>query len=141
MKNVRPTPIPHGLRGVLGAALLLLAVACDQRDRLTFTGPPVPGAGPVTTVYRPAGDTTVPAGPGLVVQGNSRDPDGIDTFYAEVEGGVTTFPPFPGDDSLFIFDLPVTTNGQSGQTITVRLFATDERGNRGDTATRRITVQ
>jgi hypothetical protein len=77
----------------------------------------------------------------VVIQGTSRDPDGIDTFYAEVEGGVTTFPPFPGDDSLFIFDLPVTTNGQSGQTIAVRLFATDELGNRGDTATRRITVQ
>jgi hypothetical protein len=60
---------------------------------------------------------------------------------SEVQGGVTTFPPFPGDDSLFIFDLPVTTNGQSGQTITVRMFATDERGNRGDTAVRRITVQ
>lgn len=124
-----------------GAALALGCFGCTTRERLTFQEPPTGGAGPVTTVYRPAGDTTVPAGPGLVIQGNSRDPDGIDTFYAEVEGGVTTFPPFPGDDSLFIFDLPVTTNGQSGQTITVRMFATDQRGNRGDTAVRRITVQ
>lgn len=135
----RPGVAPR--RAIAGAALLGLLTACTTRERLTFRDPPAGGAGPVTTVYRPAGDTTVPAGPGLVVQGESRDPDGIDTFYAEVEGGVTTFPPFPGNDSLFIFDLPVTTNGQSGQTITVRMFATDERGTRGDTAVRRITVQ
>jgi len=129
---------PRG--AIAGAVLVVWCAGCTTRERLTFRDPP-DGVGPVTTVYRPSGDTTVPAGPGLVVQGNSRDPDGIDTFYAEVVGGVTTFPPFPGDDSLFIFDLPVTTNGQSGQTITVRMFATDGLGNRGDTATRRITVQ
>jgi hypothetical protein len=129
------------VQGLAGAALLAIVTACTTRERLTFGEPPVSGTGPVTTVYRPSGDTTVAAGPALVVQGNSRDPDGIDTLYVEVVGGVTTFPPFPGDDSLFTFDLPVTTNGQAGQTITIRLFATDELGNRGDTVTRRITVQ
>lgn len=132
--------IPPG--GMVAGALLVGSLAgCSTRDRLTFQGPPAGGAGPITTVIRPRGDTTVRAGPGVVIQGISRDPDGIDTFYADVVGGVTTFPPFPGNDSLFIFDLPVTTNNQSGQTITVRLFATDELGDRGDTVTRRITVQ
>lgn len=141
MESRRSAPNRQGLQGVLGAALILAGTACEERERLTFTGPPASGVGPHTVVSRPAADTTVSAGPGVVLQGTARDPDGIDTFYADVQGGVTTFPPFPGNDSLFIFDLPVTTNGQSGQVITVRLFATDELGNRGDTATRRITVQ
>jgi len=141
MKSGRPSPIRQGLQGVLWGALILAGAACGQRERLTFTGPPAFGTGPRTVITRPGADTTVPAGPGVVVSGTSRDPDGIDTFYADIQGGVTTFPPFPGNDSLFIFGLPITTSGQSGQTITVRVFATDGLGNRGDTVTRRITVQ
>lgn len=133
----------HRVACRLGWPLALLAAGgCNTRDRLTFRDPADPGGvGPVTVIDHPAVDTTVQDGPGVRVQGTSRDPQGIDTLYAEVAGGITTFPPFPGTDSLFVFDLPITTFGQSGQVITVRVFATDGDGNRGDTATRQITVQ
>lgn len=116
-------------------------LACATRERLTFGGPVGPGGeGPVITIQRPGRDTSVFEGPGVVVGGVARDPQGVDTFYAEVLGGVTTFPPFPGDDSLFIFDLPITTAGQAGQIIQVRLYATDGDGNRSDSVSRVIIV-
>jgi hypothetical protein len=123
----------------MGAALLVLA--CNTRDRLTFPNPGPTGTGPETVIDHPAGDTTVAAGPGFIVAGFTRDPDQIDTVYFETEGGVTNFPPFVGGDDSIRFALPLTTAGQSGQTITLRVFGTDRLGNRGDTATRQITVQ
>jgi len=117
-------------------------MGCETRDRLSFGRPVEPnGKGPVIVIQRPGRDTTVNAGPAVLLQGTARDPDGVDSFYAEVTGGVTTFPPFLGTDSLFVIDLPITTVGQSGKMIQIRIFATDEAGNRGDTAVRVITVQ
>jgi hypothetical protein len=123
----------------VGAGLLILG--CNTRDRLTFPNPGPIGVGPQTVIDHPAGDTTVTAGPGFIVAGYTRDPDLIDTIYFETEGGVTSFPPFVGGDDSVRFALPLTTAGQSGQTITLRVFGTDLLGNRGDTATRQITVQ
>ena len=127
------------------AALLLpgVGLACSTRDRLTFsgTGPGPVGAGPATVINDPAQDTTVVAGPTAFVSGISTDPDGIDTLYFETVGGLTTFQPAINAGISFRFGLPLTTTGLSGQTITVRVFGTDVLGNRGDTASRQVTVQ
>jgi len=123
----------------VGAAVLVLG--CNTRDRLTFPNPGPAGSGPQTIIDRPTADTSVTAGPGFIVTGFTRDPDWIDTVYFETEGGVTMFPPFVGGDDSIRFALPLTTSGQSGQTITLRVFGTDRLGNRGDTAIRQIAVQ
>ncbi len=123
-----------------GLAALVLG-ACNDRERLTFNEPPPPGGeGPAITIERPGQDTSVIEGPAVVVSGTVRDPEGVDTFYAEVLGGVTTFPPFPGDDSLFLFALPITTAAQGGEIIQVRLYATDMAGNHSDSVSRVIIV-
>jgi len=125
-----------------GSALAAAGVGCNTRDRLVF---PSNGGtdqiGPSTIIDEPSKDTTVLAGPGVFVNGRTLDEDGIDTVYIETEGGVTAFPPFVRAGTAFRFGLPITTNGQAGQTITVRVFGTDLLGNRGDTAIRQITVQ
>jgi hypothetical protein len=77
----------------------------------------------------------------VFVNGRTLDQDGIDTVYVETEGGVTAFAPFVRVGTVFRFGLPITTAGQSGATITVRVFGTDRLGHRGDTAIRQITVQ
>lgn len=125
-----------------GCVLAAAGVGCNTRDRLLFpsNGGTDP-VGPSTVIDDPSADTTVAAGPGVFVNGRSLDEDGIDTLYVETEGGVTAFPPFVDVGTVFRFGLPITTNGQAGQTITVRIFGTDRLGNRGDTATRQITVQ
>ena len=122
-------------------SVVVALYGCGARDRLTFTEPPLPGTGPKTTISQPAqSDTIVPDGPGVFVVGQSRDDDGVETIIVETVGGVTTFPPLLGGDTLEQFALPITTNGQHGQTITVRIYAIDRAGVIGDTAMRRIIV-
>lgn len=116
-------------------------VGCNTRDRLTFPTPGPPGSGPQTIIDRPSGDTTVDAGPGFEAAGYTRDSNGVDTVYFETEGGVTSFPPLVGGGDSVRYVLPLTTNGQEGQMITLRIFGTDVFGVRGDTAIRHITVQ
>lgn len=123
----------------VGATLLVLG--CAPRDRLTFPTSGPPGSGPETIIDRPAVDTTVTAGPGFTVTGYTRDADGLDTTYFETQGGISSFPPFIGGGDSIRFGLPLTTLGQSGQVISVRVFATDLTGVRGDTAIRHVTVQ
>jgi hypothetical protein len=129
----------------LGRPLRLVAigmlVGCGVRERLTAPGTGPVGVGPTTVIDRPTVDTTVAAGPDYVVTGFSKDPDGVDTLYFRTEGGVTSFQPYTGGGDSVRFGLPLTTIRQSGQIITVRVFATDGQGNRGDTAIRRVTVQ
>ena len=133
----------------LGAALALAGgavAACDDRERVTAPGPGPGGGGdeqgPVVTITVPAGDTTVDAGPAVFVVGRVSDPDGVDSLYVESEGGVTNFPPFNHDGGIVMtFGLPFTTNGLSGTAFTVRIFAVDQGGERGDTAQRTITVR
>jgi hypothetical protein len=125
-----------------GSAFLAAGAGCSTRDRLLF---PSNGGtnqvGPSTVIDEPSADTTVTAGPGVFVNGRTLDEDGIDTIYVETEGGITAFPPFVRVQTPYRFGLPITTNGLAGATITVRVFGTDRLGNRGDTATRQITVQ
>lgn len=125
-----------------GCLALTAAAACNERDRLTFPTPGGPGGdGPATVIDVPAGDTTVGDTLPLFVTGYTTDEDGVDTVYFEIDGGVSNFQPFVGSSDSVRFGLPLTTAGQAGEFITVRVFGTDERGNRGDTAIRVITVE
>lgn len=132
----------RALTVLAGSVLAVAGSGCNTRDRLPFPGGNGPDeVGPSTVIDEPAQDTTVAAGPGVFVNGRTLDDDGIDTVYFETEGGITTFPPFVGGGTSVRFGLPITTNQQAGEVITVRVFGTDRLGNRGDTATRQITVQ
>ena len=127
------------------AAVMILG-GCSERDRLTFPSDPGPGdgIGPVTFIDQPNGaDTTVPAGPGLFVNGRTIDSSGVDTVHFLVIGGSDNFSPFrpnPPSDTVR-FGLPITTLGNSGDTIIVRVYGVDGQGNTGNVASRRIIVQ
>lgn len=132
----RGVPIAAWLTG------LAVVTGCETRDRLLFPQDPGPGGiGPSSTIDVPSGDTTVTAGPNFIVTGLVSDPSGIDTIYFDTEGGLTSFPPEIDAGTSFRFGLPLTTNGLSGAAITLRIYATDGEGNRGDTAVRVITVE
>src|SRR6186997_1328755 len=113
--------------------LLALVWGCNGRDRLTFPTSS-DGLGPEATITSPGQDTTVSVGPNALVSGMVVDGDGIDTVYFDVEGGVTTFNPFVarGADTV-TFQLPLTTNGLSGNTITVSVSGVNRAGLHGDT--------
>jgi hypothetical protein len=121
---------------------MLLAVACNQRDRLTFPDPG-DGIGPATMFDLPNGsDTTVSAGADFVAQGRTVDPDGVDTVYFLVIGGNQHFSPFvpsPPTDTVR-WGLPLSTTGRSGSTITVQVYGVDQQGNQGPPSTRQVIV-
>jgi hypothetical protein len=122
--------------------MVIGAMGCETRDRLILDEDPDPtGDGPVTTIDRPGQDTTVAEGPAFFVNGLVTDPTGIDTIYFDTEGGISAFPPEVNAGTSFRFGLPITTNDLSGTVITVRVYATDIEGHRGDTAIRVLTVQ
>lgn len=124
---------------MLCAALLL--AGCDDRDRLLVTSPG-DGLGPQSVIDRPSRDTTITNGDAIQVAAYVRDPDGIDTVYFRTFGPAPSFQPFvpdAGTDSVRV-GLPIGTSGLSNVTIIVLIFATDTRGNRGDTASREIFV-
>jgi hypothetical protein len=123
----------------IGVCLLML-LACDDRDRLTF--PVDDGFGPEVTITSPSQDTTVTAGPFAQVVGRVTDSDGIDTVYFDVTGGGASFPPFiAGGEDTVSFSLPLATNGFSGTAMTVSISGVDLSGAHGDTAIRVVTVQ
>ncbi len=128
---------------VVSLCAAVLAVGCDERERLTFPTPS-DGAGPVTVIDRPnAPDTTVTAGPDYFVNGRTIDPDGVDTVYFLVIGGNQNFQPFvprPPSDTVR-FGLPITTAGHQGDTIQVQIRGVDSEGNPGNTSFRQIFVQ
>jgi hypothetical protein len=121
-------------------AVVLVLSGCGERERLTF-GPPPNGVGPRTFIDVPGKDTTVTAGPDFFIFGTSVDSQGVDTVYFETVGGVSNFPPFHSTVDTIQWGLPLTTGGLAGETITVRAFATDGDGNRGDTAIRHIAIE
>lgn len=143
-------------RGRILALAAALAVAgsaaagCDDRERVTAPGSgPGPGGGggddqgPAVVIEIPPGDVTVNAGPAVFVAGRVTDPDGVDSLYAESDGGITEFLPFKHDGSIVMtFGLPFGTNGlSSGTSFTIRIFAVDQGGQRGDTAYRTISIR
>jgi hypothetical protein len=122
--------------------VLAALMGCETRDRLLFSDPGAPGGeGPSTIIDRPVADTTVTAGPAFSVTGLVTDESGIDTIYFDTEGGSSAFLPEVNAGTSFRFGLPLTTSGLAGDTILVRIYATDNDGNRGDTATRRIAIE
>jgi hypothetical protein len=120
-----------------------LFAGCSERERLTFPDPG-DGIGPVTLIDQPNGpDTTVSAGPQLFISGRTIDPDGVDTVYFLVTGGIQTFQPFrpsPPTDTVH-FGLQIVTSGQSGDTILIGVLGVDSQGNRGNVSSRRVIVQ
>jgi hypothetical protein len=131
------------LRARLGLVLVLLAAACQERDRLTFSEPG-DGIGPVTTIDQPnSSDTTVNAGADFLVNGRTVDPDGVDTVYFLVIGGNQNFSPFrpsPTADTVR-WGLPLSTTGRAGSTITVQVHGVDIQGNQGAPSTRQVIVR
>jgi hypothetical protein len=132
----RPRVRAAGL-AVLGALLL---GACNERERIGFLGPG-DGIGPRAVITHPGRDTTLGPNTGIVVAGFARDPDGVDTVYFRTFGPAPAVQPIVGEgrDSLAV-GVAVPTAGLSSDTIIVLIFATDVRGNRGDTATRTIYI-
>jgi hypothetical protein len=142
LKPGRVVALGSRFRAAVAWALMLLAAACEERNRLTFPDPD-DGIGPITTIEQPsANDTTVDAGPDFLVSGLTADPDGVDTVYFLVIGGNQPGPyrPSPVADTVF-FGLPVSTSGRSGETLTVEIYGVDSQGNQGAHATRQITVR
>lgn len=126
---------------VVWGVFLALVGGCNGRDRLTFPTSS-DGLGPEVTILDPSQDTTVIAGPNALVTGRVVDQDGIDTVYFDVQGGVTNFNPFIADGADTVtFQLPLTTNGLSGNTITVAISGVNLARLHGDTVVRQITVQ
>jgi hypothetical protein len=130
-------------RARLAAVLVVLAAACQERDRLTFPDPG-DGIGPVTVIDQPhVSDTTVDAGADFLVDGRTVDLDGVDTVYFLVTGGNQNFHPFrpsPPTDTVR-WGLPLSTSGRSGSTITVQVYGVDLPGNQGAPSTRQVIVR
>ncbi len=122
---------------------VLLAIGCEERDRLTFPAPS-DGVGPVTTIDQPNGaDTTVFPGGDLAIHGRTVDSDGVDSVYFFVIGGNQNFHPFhPNPASTSVsFSLPITTFGHSGKTFLVQVYGVDALGNKGGTSSRQIIIR
>jgi hypothetical protein len=140
----RPGAGFHRAAGVfIAAATVAVVTACDERDRLTFPTPS-DGVGPVTTIDRPNGaDTTIFSGPDFFVNGQTVDPDGVDTVYFFVIGGNQNFSPLsPSPTQTTVrFGIPLTTFGRSGATFEVQVYGVDVSGNRGGTSTRLIHIR
>jgi len=130
-------------RVVAAWSVMLLAIGCNERDRLTFPSPG-DGLGPVTVIDQPSGiDTTVDAGADFFVNGRTVDPDGVETVNFLVTGGSQGFPPIrPSQPRDTIrFGLPITTTGSSGLTLELQVYGVDAHGSQGLAALRRITVR
>jgi hypothetical protein len=129
--------------GLVAPMVVLLAAACQDRARFTFTNPG-DDIGPITTIDQPTrSDTTVDAGPNFFVNGRTIDLDGVDTVYFLVTGGNEGFSPLrlnPPVDTVR-FGLPLTTFSSAGDTFTVQIYGVDVAGNQGALTTRRIIVR
>ena len=122
---------------------MLLLAACDERERLTFpSNEPGGDIGPVTNIEQPAHDTVITEGDLLLLSGRSFDETGVDTVYFTLSGSNQTFLPFAaeGDDTV-TFGLSISTIGLSNRTVTVEVLGVDLEGNRGEVATRRLSIE
>ncbi len=135
--------IGSGLGAFIAATVIGLGTGCDERERLTFPAPS-DGVGPVTSIDQPnQADTTIPAGADFFVNGTTVDSDGVDTVYFSVVGTNQNFSPFsPNPTQTTVrFGIPLTTIGNSGESIQIQIHGVDVLGNRGNTSTRQIHVQ
>lgn len=131
------------MRAIWWGTLAVLA-GCGERERLTFpTENPSSGSGPITEIFQPdAADTVVPDGDLLLVQGRSRDPDGVDIVVFEVVGVNQGFSPLDagGADTVH-FGLQLSTASHTGDTASIRIYAVDLLGDTGRAATRQIRIR
>ena len=133
----------HRWRALAAWSVMLLAIGCNERDRLTFPTPS-DGVGPITTIDQPNGaDTTVFPGSDFFVNGTTVDPDGVETVYFFVIGGNQNFSPLsPNPTQTTVrFGIPLTTFGHSGETFQIQIYGVDVLGNQGGTSTRQIHIQ
>ena len=121
------------------AGVWAAGAACATRDRITF--PPEDSSAPVSRITVPPADATVTAGVPLTFVVVVTAPNGIDTIYAQDIVSGTEFPPLAGASSPATVGYPFVTAGRAGDTIVLRVFATDSAGQRGDTAFRRVAIQ
>lgn len=127
-------------KGVGPLLATLAALACTERERLVFP-PETDGRGPITFIDQPGiADTTVRAGPSMPLSGKTIDADGVDSLYIVVLGGNENFQPFVSRRDTVRFGVRINTSGLAGKTMLVLVFGTDQLGNRGDTAVRRVVV-
>lgn len=123
--------------------MALLLAACDERERLTFpSNEPGNDVGPVSNIEQPGRDTVITEGDLLLVSGRTFDDNGVDTVYFRVTGSNQTFLPFAaeGDDTV-TFGLSISTIGLNNRTVTVEVQGVDLEGNRGEAATRRLSIE
>ena len=129
-------------RKVGWGVLLMLLLACEERERLVFEPEPVDDDGPISHIDPPSRDTTLTEGVTFVIGGRSVDPSGVDTLYIEVEGANLSYLPLDGEGrDTFNFAISLPTLGLLGRTITVGVHGVDVIGNVGPTITRRLTIQ
>lgn len=132
-----------GWRAVAASCVILLALGCNDRERLTFPEPN-DGVGPVTTISQPsASDTTVFPGGEFIVIGQTIDPDGVDSVYFSVIAGNQGFNPISPNPTraTVSFALRLTTSGHDGETFLVEVYGVDALGNRGESSTRQILIR
>lgn len=131
-------------RRLFWLAALAFAEGCGERDRLTFPSEnPGDGSGPVTEITQPeVPDTSVSEGDLIMVQGRTYDPDGVDTVYIELGGANQAFPPIQGQgEDTVSFGLQLSTLGNSGATVVLRVFGVDLLGDQGTPAERQVRIQ
>lgn len=134
----------RAIRRVVRWAALASAAGCGERDRLTFPSEnPGDGSGPVTEITQPeVPDTSVSEGDLIMVEGRTYDPDGVDTVYIELGGAHQAFPPIQGQgEDTVSFGLQLSTIGNSGATVVLRVFGVDLLGDQGTPASRQIRIQ
>lgn len=122
-----------------GPAVWAAGAGCATRERITF--PPELPTAPTSRITVPSADVTVNAGAELTFVAVVDAPKGIDTIYAEFSGIAVAFPPTVGGTSPATVGYPIQTRDLAGQTVVLRVFATDSTGQRGDTAVRQVTFQ
>lgn len=122
-----------------GVTLSAAGAGCATRERITF--PPEVQTAPQSRITVPPADATVDAGPQLTFVAVVEAPNGIDTIYAQDTVSGQEFPPVTGANSPATVGYPFATTGRAGDTIVLRVFATDSAGLRGDTAYRRVAIQ
>jgi hypothetical protein len=133
--------MPNQWAGWLAVTLI---AGCGARDRLTFQGPdgPEDNTPPVAFIDDPSVDTVLTQGPEFVVNARVEDEGGVDTVYVDLEGADHELLPFSaGGDQTVNLGVPITTQGQHGQLVTVQVFGVDVAGNRGQRALRKLTIE
>jgi hypothetical protein len=134
--------MPKKASGWAIAAVVL--AACGERERLTFpTGSPSDGVGPVTEVLSPAADDSIiREGDPFVLSGRASDVDGVDSVYFDIEGLPQGSPPLRagGADTVY-FGVPISTSGNSGAVVAVRIYAVDLLGQQGRPVSRQLRIE